>query len=1701
MTSSGAVAEEAPAVAQPPSSQPQPDAAATAATEPVTPTTSAGSGNRNGRSPPSADEKEDEEQEEVEDEEGRPDGENKANKRMLEGKQQRTRGKELPEEYLNGQWDAEPFYYTAAQSATISTRNSNSSTSVNDGGEATKRRQKRGVIYKRRENLEYECFQSHEGVVYRPGDQVFVESSKEEAWMIGAVVSFKMKKRDQLLVKLLRYYRPPDVPELSFSLITQDRIDEGHFHATRQSHARELFSSDSALLFHVAALRGKCTVKLVKDLRSALAEVDLADPDSFFHCLNYNQESGRLASVQMSIRVGSAHQADVPSCSTASISDEPDRDELLYRPGYLCAEVEHKYVKLARAFRTFSLMNNKRITTLEKGARTGDLLFDDAITTLHRCKYNFVNGLQEMQGNDQHLTSDSSFMSADDVKKFGKGIKTYGKAFNKINRELLPHHRREQLVAFYYLWKKSRDATRPKPLSNAMKRNQVALIAASAATAAARRLKNGGGENGIVATGTTATATTPEDITSAANGLNNSARGATDGAWPSDVSNGGLAAMESLNATSLEDLMDYASASETETEQMENAEASSRACHHCFGLKSKDWHHVGHERLLMCTECRLFYKKYGQLRPVDRPRTVPPCLLSSTPVRTTTTSPNGDDENEEPLPQALLTSRIRTRGAGRQLLLQREQQRSRRTPSSLDGDRPTRRTPQRAITACAGNDGIVAASGTENGVTPEQLQRRSTPMRNAAKSRKRAYQEETATTDSGTDQTPTPASRDAKRHKKDNSALPSAASSRTPSPPQQQQQQQQDDAVVAEEDKEIKNDTTSVGAEPSSPAVEEDAAAERSLLLQRPDADENGTITPPTATGAAATDKEEPPTNSLSRLSELNSPTPSSSAANSPNEEQQQHQQQQQKEQELPQNSPQNAFNLEDKTPSSAMATSKISAPLALMKKPVAKVEPLDNTKKLGGDNEGGGRGGGGGDEQEEVHPSNESCCPATAEEQEEEEEEEDTAAVLEVEEDGVGQDMGPIGEPDETVVYRTLKKEGEEEGKVTVLQCRLRRSNGLSCARTDIAFIEVPERQRWREERKNREASERAARKNGTVIGAGTMSAAEQKQQQMNNSNNTNHQKQLGAVAGGVAKKMEMPSEFLSNGMPSDAPHPPALAPPLMTSPAIAMMNGLFVPPPSHPSFVPNNAAASNPSSSCNTTAGSSSGSSNHLSNGTLVSSAFAGPRLPTGGGYAPSQQQQQHQQFLGAHQQQIPPGMAALLQQQQQQQQQQHDQQQAALAAVAAMQIAAMGGGNGVTNPQQQQQQLHMLMGLAQQQPHPQQQQQYQQLQQMLVHMAMQEQQQQKMMELQRQQQHQQQQQQQQQKRSNAGQQQQQQQHQLLNGQHPHSLGNHSHAALLQQQQQQQQQQQHGGHVFPNGLNVAQSTAHQQQSQQQQKEQLQQQQNHPNAQQFQQQQNAALATLMGQLFGAATHQQQQQQAAMLALQQRAPPTAVQQQAPPPTLQPNSSQHIGAGPAPSGPNMAQQQQHAMMLLEMAAAAAMNPQQLMSLMAGSGLDARTLDELRGHLVSQQQAAAQQHQQQQQQVQQQQQQQHAVQQQQHMLAMLAASGALTPEQLQMAVIGQQSHQQQNQQNSGPPPSTSSVQQQQQQHQHHQLQHQQQMATLAAMQQQQQQQQQAAAVAAQQHHQQQHYIQQVEMLRRMQHHQQQQQQQQQEQQQQR
>ncbi|MFH4981136.1 hypothetical protein AB6A40_007845 [Gnathostoma spinigerum] len=313
-------------------------------------------------------------------------------------------------------------------------------------------------------------------------------------------------------------------------------------------------------------IRGKCTVRLLKDV-CALSECDIqSKPDTFYSCLIYNPENSRLASVQGEIRVGGSYQAKVTPMLVGSAVDEPDRDESVWRPGYISEESENVYKKAACSFRMFAMVKHDSITPMERTFYTGDRCMHDAIVTLHKCGYNVTYAIEAMNKNDEHIVATTNFMSAEDAKKFARGIKMYGKNFLKIKKELLPHHSRAELVQFYYGWKKTRDWTRPKAL--ARQRN--------ATTATYRRPK--------------------------VNQQKVSRPGSTD-------------------------LADYASASETEMDELENdGRAAAYACHHCYSPKSKDWHHSGRDRQLLCTDCRVFFKKYGQLRPVDRPSTVPPSL-------------------------------------------------------------------------------------------------------------------------------------------------------------------------------------------------------------------------------------------------------------------------------------------------------------------------------------------------------------------------------------------------------------------------------------------------------------------------------------------------------------------------------------------------------------------------------------------------------------------------------------------------------------------------------------------------------------------------------------------------------------------------------------------------------------------------------------------------------------------------------------------------------------------------------------------------------------------------------------------------------------------------------------------------------------------------------------------------------------------
>ncbi|XP_071945053.1 uncharacterized protein [Antedon mediterranea] len=68
--------------------------------------------------------------------------------------------------------------------------------------------------------------------------------------------------------------------------------------------------------------------------------------------------------------------------------------------------------------------------------------------------------------------------------------------------------------------------------------------------------------------------------------------------------------------------IDLSSASEDEFES-DDGEYYGYACRHCFVTNSKDWHHGGRDKLLLCYNCRLYFKRYDQLPPITIPREAP----------------------------------------------------------------------------------------------------------------------------------------------------------------------------------------------------------------------------------------------------------------------------------------------------------------------------------------------------------------------------------------------------------------------------------------------------------------------------------------------------------------------------------------------------------------------------------------------------------------------------------------------------------------------------------------------------------------------------------------------------------------------------------------------------------------------------------------------------------------------------------------------------------------------------------------------------------------------------------------------------------------------------------------------------------------------------------------------------------------------
>uniref|UniRef100_A0A8C9W6C1 Arginine-glutamic acid dipeptide repeats protein n=1 Tax=Scleropages formosus TaxID=113540 RepID=A0A8C9W6C1_SCLFO len=368
--------------------------------------------------------------------------------------------------------------------------------------EATKKSKKKPPKkksrYERTENGDITSFITEDDVVYRPGDCVYIESQRPNTpYFICSIQDFKLvsnllrscmagnlvtrpwnrwlhvshealpprcfqSKRDHLLMSVKWYYRQSEVPDSVYQHLVQDRNNEND--SGRELvitdpvvRSRELFISDYVDTYHPAALRGKCTIAHFSDIFAA--REFKACIDSFFYILGYNPETRRLNSTQGEIRVGPSHQAKLPELQPFPPVDGhtvTENEELVWMPGVNDCDLL-MYLRAARSMAAFAGMCDGGSTEDGCLAASRDDTTLNALNILHESKYDAGKALQRLVKKPVPKLIEKCW-SEDEVKRFIKGLRQYGKNFFRIRKELLPNKETGELITFYYYWKKTPEA-------------------------------------------------------------------------------------------------------------------------------------------------------------------------------------------------------------------------------------------------------------------------------------------------------------------------------------------------------------------------------------------------------------------------------------------------------------------------------------------------------------------------------------------------------------------------------------------------------------------------------------------------------------------------------------------------------------------------------------------------------------------------------------------------------------------------------------------------------------------------------------------------------------------------------------------------------------------------------------------------------------------------------------------------------------------------------------------------------------------------------------------------------------------------------------------------------------------------------------------------------------------------------------------
>ncbi|KAL1139834.1 hypothetical protein AAG570_006811 [Ranatra chinensis] len=166
----------------------------------------------------------------------------------------------------------------------------------------------------------------------------------------------------------------------------------------------------------------------------------------------------------------------------------------------------------------------------------------------------------------------------DETKRFVKGLRQFGKNFFRIRKDLLPHKDTPELVEFYYLWKKTPGANNNRPHR---RRRQGSL----------RRIRN--------------TRNAPKG---------GAAKEDTGGTVPTPNSPAVGGSRPSPNPNEKGEGDDSGSDDDNSEDDSDSRDNGTFRCQHCFSTNSRDYQQTGpKDRILLCSECRAYYKKFGEL--------------------------------------------------------------------------------------------------------------------------------------------------------------------------------------------------------------------------------------------------------------------------------------------------------------------------------------------------------------------------------------------------------------------------------------------------------------------------------------------------------------------------------------------------------------------------------------------------------------------------------------------------------------------------------------------------------------------------------------------------------------------------------------------------------------------------------------------------------------------------------------------------------------------------------------------------------------------------------------------------------------------------------------------------------------------------------------------------------------------------------